>query len=400
MGEKASNLKKDLESKLNEILELLDKEIRKPTVKNYYEIASTSANDEEVGKIITEYFLKVKDKSAIKIKESNSFKTYIEKINGYYFDGSLSSKMFLMNQNEVVLKDCYVLLIDGYLDDQYMITNIYNMMIEKQSNLIIVADSFSDEIISSTLEINLANDFKIILINSIDYVEKKKEILEDLEIITNAKIVKDDVISVDDLGFSKEVKCEIDKVTITANKSKSLNKHINKLTKLAKEIKKDYYLKDLKERINKLKNKMIFIYVGGYTKTEKKELMMRYEDALCSLNVSQQGILIGGGLTLLKISDFIDDAMIKEVLESPIKQIMDNSNLDYEELIKNIRKNNYQMIYNVKDNHYENIDKTKVLDSYLVVKKALETSFSIAIMMLTTSFLVINLNNEAKTIEI
>ena len=83
--------------------------------------------------------------------------------------------MFLMNQNEVVLKDCYVLLIDGYLDDQYMITNIYNMMIEKQSNLIILADSFSDEMISSTLEINLANDFKIILINSIDYVEKKKK---------------------------------------------------------------------------------------------------------------------------------------------------------------------------------------------------------------------------------
>ena len=83
-------------------------------------------------------------------------------------------------------------------------------MIENKTNLIILADSFSEDVIETTIDLNSNNDFKIILINSIDYVEKKKEVLEDLEIITNAKIVKyQNLPDINDLGFSKKVKCDL-----------------------------------------------------------------------------------------------------------------------------------------------------------------------------------------------
>ena len=384
-------VKKEIEKYLNKILELLDKEKILPTKENYHDIASTSANDEKIGILLSKIFLKVKDKNAIKIKESNNFKTYTEKINGYYFESGVARKIFLMNQNEIILNNCYVLLLDYYLDDLNSLNNIYNMMIENKTNLIILADSFSEDVIETTIDLNSNNDYKIILINSIDYIEKKKEVLEDLEIITNAKIVKyHNLPDVNDLGFSKQVKCDLDKTIIMTTNSKNLRSHLKKLEKLSLDIKETFYLENLKERINNLKNKIIFIYVGGYTKTEKKELIMRYTDALCSLSSCQKGILYGSGLTLLKVSDEIEDEMFKEVLESPIRQIMKNNNLDADKIIKKIKENSYQKLYNVNNNCLENIYDTKVLDAYLVVRKTLETAFSIAGMLLTTSSLVIN----------
>ena len=394
-------IKKELDEYLNQILELLANEKIMPTKENYFDIASTSANDSEVGSFLAKIFLKTKDEKAIKIKESNNTKTYTEKINGYYFESGVARKIFLMNQNEIILNNCYILLLDYYLDDINSLNDIYNMMIENKTNLIILADSFSEEVIETTIDLNSNNDFKIILINSIDYVEKKKEVLEDLEIITNAKIVKyQNLPDINDLGFSKQVKCDLDKTIVMTTNAKNLKAHLKKLEKLALSIKEPFYLENIKERINNLKNKIIFIYVGGYTKTAKKELIMRYTDALCSLSSCQKGILHGSGLTLLKISEKIPDKMIKEVLESPIRQIMKNNNLSADKIIKEIKENNYQKLYNVKNNCFENIYDTKVLDAYLVVRKTLETAFSIAGMLLTTSSLVINEQENKNIMEI
>ncbi len=390
-GENSLNLKKRLTTSLDNILNLLEKEKFKPSPQNYYDIALTSSNDLEISKIITNAFLKVKAKSAIKIKESNFPKTYLEKKNGYYFESGVLSNAFLKNQKEIILNDCYLLLIDYFIEDVASLTTIYNMMIEEKHNLIILADSFSDEIKQTTLEINREQKWQIILINAIDYVEKKKEIFEDLEILTNAKIVKYPTTpTIDDLGFSKQIKCTKDETTVIGNKTSKLKSHIKKLTKLSCEIKETFYLEEIKERIHKLKQNNIIVYVGGYTKTARKELIMRYIDALSSLNQCQDGVIYGSGLTLYKISKQINDEIVKKALESPIRQIIKNNNLDENKILLNIQKYNYQKIYNVEKDSFENVTDTKIIDAYLVVKKALETAFSIASLVLTTSNLVIN----------
>ena len=393
-GEKPIMIKRKLDNYLKEILDLLDKEKIKTNKSTLEKIARTSSADEEIGKLLASSFSKVK---AIKIKESNNYKTYVEKINGYYFDAGVISNSFLMNQKEVVLDNCYLLILDYYVDDINKLSDIYNMMIEKESNLIILADSISEEIKQLTLEINLEHNFKIILLNSIDYVEKKKEIYEDLEILTKVKVKKEqDDLDIKDLGFTKQVKCSLEQTIILGNKSNDLNNHLKKLIKLSKEVKEKYYLDNLMERINKLKQKMLIIYVGGYTKTEKKEKMMRFFDALCSLNVCSEGVLYGSGITLLKISEEIDDKLIKETLESPIRQILENNNLDDDKIIDEIKKSNYTKIYNVKNDSFEKIIDTDILDAYLVVRKTLETAFSLASMILTTSYLVLNIEDNLK----
>ncbi len=393
-GEKPINIKKQLDNYLKEILILLEKEKRKTTKKDFFNIACTSANDEQIGKILTKAFNKVKDEKAIIIKESNNNETIVETINGYYFEAGVISNSFLLNEKEVILNDCYILILDYYLDNIDIISNIYNLMIEKQSNLVLIADGYSEELKNITIEINLENDFKIMLINTIDYEEKKNEVYEDLKYLTNTKIIKkDDNININDLGFAKEIKCSLQQTIVIGKTSKELIKHINKLNNYLKEIKDKYYIDNIKERIIKLKQKIIIIYVGGYTKTEKKELIMRYNDALCSIGVCKKGILYGSGLTLLKISEKINNEF-KIVLESPIRQIMKNNNINENNIINKIIENNYQILYNVKDECFENISDTKVIDAYLVVKKTLETAFSIAGLLLTTSHLIINFHNK------
>ena len=146
-------------------------------------------------------------------------------------------------------------------------------------------------------------------------------------------------------------------------------------------------------------NGLATIYVGAQTTTEKRELKMRYDDALCAIKSASTGVIPGCGLTLLNISNNLDNneinTLFKNILNTPFKQILYNAGLDFNEIHNNIKNANYQKIYNINTDNYEDITSTLVLDSTEVVINTLKNACSIASMLLTTSSLIINeyLNN-------
>ena len=122
---------------------------------------------------------------------------------------------------------------------------------------------------------------------------------------------------------------------------------------------------------------------------------MRFDDALCAIYSASDGILMGGGIPYLKISDELKinsnaDKIIKEALSSPFKQILENNAINYSERYKYIKNNNFNVVYNVKNNTFEAREETSVIDSKKVLVEALINASSIASMLLTTTHLIIN----------
>ena len=137
------------------------------------------------------------------------------------------------------------------------------------------------------------------------------------------------------------------------------------------------------------------INIGAKTVTERREKKMRYDDALWAIDSAAKGIVPGGGITLFKISNEINDKtlgdqIIKSTLQIPFEQIINNAGLNLDEIKNEIIKNNFELLYNINTNEYEKIQNTEVLDSTLVLINAITSASSIATMLLTTNCLVIN----------
>ena len=144
-----------------------------------------------------------------------------------------------------------------------------------------------------------------------------------------------------------------------------------------------------------------YIYVGGQTKLERREKKMRFTDALCALYATKEGILPGSALPFYQISEELDQSnlanhILSNALKAPLIQILKNSNIDYQEIIKKIKDNNYKILFNAKNKTFEPINKTNVLDNLRVLKCAFNNALSIATLLLTTSHLVINTNTNSQ----
>ena len=280
------------------------------------------------------------------------------------------------------------------IDSINQIENILNYILENNAPLLIIAKEYSEELINNILSMNNEEKTKIMLTLTPEYGANQIMLLKDIEKLTKAKIVQfENEIKPQDLGESKEI--IINETSITIISEKSDEKYIKDIEETLKNTKDEFTKEFLFNRINKLKNGKAIIYVGGLTNIEIKEKKMRYDDALCAINTLNGGALIGGGITLLKISNKLiennmGDKIIKEALTKPFEILIESVGLNKETIKKQIKKENYNIIYNIKTNNYENTKETKIIDSYNVVIETIKNASSIANMLLNISSIVIN----------
>ena len=249
-----------------------------------------------------------------------------------------------------------------------------------------MADSFSDQVINEILAINDSDIPKIVLINNFEYGINKFAINDDLQALMGVN---------NNYGTLKKVIVNKNNITFIGNNSNILNRKINELKEEIKNETKEYELDLLKNRLSKLENNYGIIYVGGNTTLERRERKMRFDDALSAIYSASDGILMGGGIPYLKISDELNittsaDKIIKEALASPFKQILENNAINSPEIYKYIKDNDFNVVYNVKNNTFETREETSVIDSKKVLVEALINASSIASMLLTTTHLIIN----------
>lgn len=393
-------LKNELDEALENIIEEIKKESKIPTEENYYNIASIAASNKNIGKLITRMYLKVG--SAIKIEEGKTSETYTKIINGYSFEPLLASPYFFNNTNEIIYKNSLILIMLKEVNEIGEISEIINYTIEKRIPLVILATDYTEEVINEVLSLNLSKITNVTLLKLPEYGLHQMEVLKDLEIISNAKIAKSsDELSLNNLGKCEEIKITKELATINNNlQSKVIKRYINNLKEKISTIDDDFELEFQSNRLSKLTNGIGIIYVGATTTTEAREKKMRFDDAFCALNCAANGIIPGSGLILLKIKENLEtknngSIILKEALDKPFMQILENVGINPSNIYNKIKASDFNIIYNVFENKFETISKTKVIDPTTVVITSLKNAVSIAGMLLTTTSLIINEQQES-----
>ena len=404
-GADSIQLKRALDTVVEKLIIKLDNMKQKPTKKQLTAIAKTSANDNEMGNLVSEVFLKMQSKYGIRIEESTDATTYYEIKKGYNLEYDNISNLYFQKQNEIVLENAYILLLYGYLEDLEKIAEIINECIQNNKSIIIITEDYNEAINQQILLYYLKYNKNVFLFKSSFYGYQKESVATDISILTNANIVD---ISYgharhNDLGLASNVIINKNEVLIISDLNNKT--WLNKLKKEFCSITSDYDKELLAERIAKLESGMATIYVGALTNAEKRDKIMRLEDALFAINIAKDGIVAGAGVPFLEISNSINvnsdaERIIKNALEVPFKKIIDNSAQDYDKIYKYICQNNYKKVYNYQTNNFENIHSTNILDPVEVIKTALKNAVSIAGMLLTTNSLVINESIRTDQIEI
>ena len=395
----------------NELLNCMDKvvdEIKKlkkdATEEDLLNIATTSANDYEIGKLTTEIFLKVKSKYSIKLEESGNDKTYSINKKGYNIPINNISSMYFSSKKSIELNNTHILVLKGYLDSLETISDIINDILENDKNLIIFVEGMNEEIKNEVL-VYYFNHKNIFVVELEEYASHRDKIEEDISYLSKSTIKNIDyeMISFNDLGITDNVVLKNDEIVLLGNNENNLEL-VKKLKEELESCNNAYEKEFINSRISKLEEGITTIYVGGVTKSEKREKLMRYEDALCALESARNGIVTGEGITYLRISKMIEPdntgcLILKKSLEKPFEKVIENLGLDYNEIKNDIINNKYKIIYDYKIDNYVSINDSNIIDPVNVVIHAFKNALSIAAILLSTSSLVINLD-ENKEINI
>ena len=307
-------LKKELNSYLNKLIIELENISHIPTNNDLHNVAKTSSNDNLIAKNIYDAYTKTKNINAINIKEIDSNTSHIEYLNGYRFETVLASNYFLNEQNTIEYNNPNILILNNKLENIESIAEILNEVIKKNESLIIISDDYNDDVVNDLVSLYLSNEIKICLLKTPSYGHKAHEILKDISVITNSNIIKTDYITLNDLGKVNNIVISNEEVIISFD----YNDNIKKLIKEIKSNNKNEIDKNFNDlRISMLSTTVANILVGATTTTERRELKMRYIDALHAIDISTKGILPGAGIALLKLRSNIK-------LESDIDKLFYN----------------------------------------------------------------------------
>ena len=377
------------------------------------QVASISANnDKELGKIISEAFLKVGVDGQIQIKDSTSDKTYIETVPGMKYGSGFETNMFTnTDRGETFFENCNILIFEGKLRTIEPIMGILQQIRSKNDSLLIIADDY-DEICVKDLAANKVDgNLKVCAVKSPGFGASKEDSLDDIALITGASIISKrfgteiEGVDSEDLGFAETVKVDKDSFTVVQKPAdkKALDKKVEKL-KLDAKKSKGSQKDEILQRVANLSNGIAVMYVAGNSPVEIAEKKYRIEDAINATRASlEEGIVPGGGVTLLRLgkglkmpklenrSQEIGFNILIKALESPLKTIAENAGENGDVVMNDVLKfATFEYGYNAKTKEYENMIKAGILDPVKVTKAALTNASSVSQLLLTMNCAIYN----------
>jgi len=376
------------------------------------QVASISANDSEIGNIIAEAMDSVGKDGVITVEEGQSLGVEKELVEGMQFDRGYVSAYMVTNSDkmEAELEDPYILITDQKVSSLKDFMPILEKVVQSgRKDLVIIADEVEGEVLATLVVNKLKGIFNSLAIKAPGFGDRRKAILEDLAILTGAKVISEEVglkienATLEMLGSARKVVSTKDNTTIVEGRGdkKELDDRVRQIKKELEITESDFDKEKLQERLAKLSGGVAVIKVGAATETEMKDKKHRIEDALSATKAAvEEGIVVGGGVALLRASsDLLEVKVDKEekvgldilhrAIEMPIKQIAQNSGNDGAVIcdqVKNHKDQNYG--FNAKKEEFEDLVKAGVVDPTKVVRTALQNASSIGALFLTTEAVV------------
>ena len=397
---------KDTRAVKEQILKGVDKVIKNlekqstPVKNKIDDIAVISTNNDKVlGSIIAEAFKTVGDGGLVVMEPSASGDTKVEVVEGVEYNKGLLNPNFITNKETgtAELESPLVLIMDSKIDSIRQIQPVLEYVIKEKQPLLIIGE-VEETVVSALLMNKVKGNIKINVLDPPAYGLRRKEILDDLALLTGATVVNEDLgddlnsIEVDYLGQCVKVVTEKDKSVIRVNEpSEEVEGLIAKTRVNLMGDNKEHERIGLEQRLARLSAKVAVIKVGANSAIELKEKQDRVEDAICATRAAiKEGIVPGGGIALLnscKIlnKDIVGENILQEAIKAPFKTILQNAGLKVEEPTKK------GVGVNVVTGNMVNMFKAGIIDPLLVTKSALRNAASVATTILSTDCVINNI---------
>ena len=377
-------------------------------------IATISAADEYIGKLIAEAMEKVTSDGVITIEESKTSETYSDVVEGMQFDRGYISPYMVTDTDkmEAVIDDAYILITDKKISNIQEILPLLEQIVKAGQKLVIIAEDVEGEALSTILVNKLRGTFTCVCVKAPGFGDRRKEMLQDIATLTGGEVITSDLglelkdTQINQLGRAKQVKVSKENTIIVdgAGDKEAIKSRVAQIKSQIEVTTSEFDKEKLQERLAKLAGGGVaVIRVGAATETEMKEKKLRIEDALAATKAAvEEGCVAGGGVALLNAIPAVkklldtDDADLKtgvnivvKAIEEPVRQIAKNAGLEGSVIVNEIMssgKKNYG--FNFSKEEYVDMFKAGILDPAKVTRSALQNASSVAAMVLTTESLV------------
>ena len=383
------------------------------------QVASVSAADEEIGRLISEAMEKVGRDGVITVEESKSMGTELDVVEGMQFDRGYLSPYMATDPDKMVanLEDPYILITDKKITNIQDLLPLLEQVLQEGRPLLVIADDIEGEALATLVLNKLRGTLNIVGVKAPGYGDRRKEMLQDIAILTGGQVISQDLgmdikeATIDMLGHASKVRCEKE-LTVIVNgggDKAELDKRIAQIKSQIEQTESEFEKEKLQERLAKLAGGVAVIHVGAATEVELKERKLRIEDALSATRAAvEEGIVPGGGTVLIdsmkKVKEVAEASVgdektgveiVLRALEEPVRQIAANAGLEGSVIVEKIKSEAEGIGFDALNEEYGNMIEKGIVDPTKVTRSALQNAASVAAMILTTEAAVGPIKEEA-----
>lgn len=374
--------------------------------KKIKEVATLAAKDKEIGGLIAEVMAKISKEGAVSVEDSNTVGNSYEVVEGLAFDRGYISPYMITNPEkmESAIEDPYILVTDQKISAIKELLPLLEKLIQAgKKELVIIAEDIDGEALATLVLNKLRGIFNVLAVKAPGFGDRKKEMLEDISIITGAVCISDDLgkkienVEITELGHAHRVVSNKDNTTIIGGKGdkKAVEDRISQLRTQIKKSDSKFDTEKLEERLGKLSGGVALIKIGAPTESAQKELKQRVEDAVFATRAAmEEGIVPGGGVALFNVTLSEENkektpvvlaaySILTHALQAPLTAIIVNSgevaNVVIKELIA--KKKQYAdnwLGFNAVTKKIVNLKEDGIIDPLKVVKTAFINALSVA----------------------
>lgn len=404
-------IKKGIEKATKEVINHLKARAKKiESNEEIAQVASISAGDEEIGKLIAQAMEKVGETGVITVEEAKSLETTLEVVEGMQFDKGYVSPYMVTDSERMVaeLDNPFILITDKKISNMKDILPILEQTVQTSRPMLIIADELEGEALTTLVINKLRGTLNVVAVKAPAFGDRRKAMLEDIAIITGGEVISEEKgmrleeTSIPQLGSAKKVKVTKDATIIVDGMGEAgiIKGRVTAIKNQIAETTSDYDKEKLQERLAKLSGGVAVIKVGAATETEMKDKKLRIEDALNATRAGvEEGIVSGGGTILVEIAKDMDSfklegeegigvEIVKKALTAPLRQIAENAGVDGAVVLEKVKDMPEGYGFNAASEKYVNMIEEGILDPVKVTRSAIQNAASVSALILTTEVLV------------
>jgi len=407
-GANPLEIRRGIDAGVQKIVEKLGQLAKRVSTKEEMaQVATISAEDEKMGKLIAEVFDKVGKDGVVTVEESKGLGLESEIVEGMQFDQGYISPYMMTDPDrmEAVFEDPLILITDRKISAINEILPLLEKMTQAgHKDLVIIAEDVDGEALATLVINKLRGVFNTLAVKAPGYGDRRKEMLQDIAILTGGQVISEELglklenVELNQLGQARRVVSKKEETTIVGGKGKKqdIEARIEQIKREIETTESEFDKEKLQERLAKLSGGVAVIKVGAATEVEQKQKQQKIEDAVAATRAAiEEGIVPGGGVALIRCISALDElklrgdqkvglSILRKALEAPLRKIAKNAGEDDGVVLQKVKEGKDGFGFNAKTNKFEDLMEAGVIDPKKVVRSALQNAASAAAMILTT----------------